>query len=104
MNRNIKLCRTTIQVTVKQTKKQTINKQRNNKEREKEDLCDAPLHPLPLGQVSVLLQNCQQLPQVANLIRLHDGDTDDAKRYHLSIGPQDQKKGRPSRSVNAKVL
>ena len=73
MNRNIKLCRTTIQVTVKQTKKQMINKQRNNKEREKEDLCDAPLHPLPLVQVFVLLQNCQQLPQVANLIRLHDG-------------------------------
>ena len=44
----------------------TINKQRIKKE----NLCNAPLHPLPLSQVSVLLQNLQQLPQVPNLTRI----------------------------------
>ena len=36
----------------------------------KEDMCDAPFHSLPLSQVSVLLQNLQQLPQVAHLMRV----------------------------------
>ena len=69
----------------------TINKQRIKKE----NLCDAPLHPLPLSQVSVLLQNLQQLPQVPNLTRIVMMMKTMHKTYHLTIGPQDQKKGGP---------
>ena len=70
----------------------TINKQRMN-------LCDAPHHPPPLIQVSVLLQNLQQLPQVPNLTRIVMMMKTMHKTYHLTIGPQDQKKGRPKTNV-----
>ena len=41
-----------------------------HKQRIKKNLCDAAFHPLPLSQVSMLLQNLQQLPQVAHLMRV----------------------------------
>ena len=45
---------------------QTLHKQRIKNR----NLRDAAFHPLPLSQVSMLLQNLQQLPQVAHLMRV----------------------------------